>query len=134
MHKGGWSFTADSVQQLTNIVLKTTTTIGGPVIHKAMPTAAMWNIAIAIQWTATACAPLRHLSLVQANPLGAATGGLSKSHGERSQNLKFHNNPNTTKRDNNSWAFASPVYTRYPLMLQLGGPLPQLTPGHQVPG
>ena len=25
--------------------------------------------------------------------------------------------------------FASPVYTRYPLMLQLGGLLPQLAPG-----
>ena len=30
-------------------------------------------------------------------------------------------------------AFASPVNTRYPLMLYLGGLLPQLTPGHQVP-
>ena len=29
--------------------------------------------------------------------------------------------------------FASPVNTKYPLMLQLGGLLPQLTPGHQVP-
>ena len=28
--------------------------------------------------------------------------------------------------------FASPVNTRYPLMLQLGGPLPQLTPGHHL--
>ena len=30
-------------------------------------------------------------------------------------------------------AFAFPVYTTYPLMLQLGGLLPQLQPGHQVP-
>jgi len=28
---------------------------------------------------------------------------------------------------------ASPVYTRYPLMLHLGGLLPQLAPGHQIP-
>ena len=33
------------------------------------------------------------------------------------------------KQDKDSWVFASPVYTRYPLMLQLGGLLPQLTPG-----
>ena len=33
-------------------------------------------------------------------------------------------------RDMESWAFASPVYTRYLLMLQLGGLLPHLTPGH----
>ena len=36
--------------------------------------------------------PLRHLSLVQTNPVGAG--------------LKFHNDPNTTKRDKDSWAFA----------------------------
>ena len=44
-----------------------------------------------------------------------------------------HNDLNTTKRVKNSWAFTSPVGTRYSLMLQLGGLLPQLTPGHQVP-
>jgi len=83
-----------------------------------------------------ACVPIRHFSLVEANPPGAGlvtTGGLSKSHGERSRNLKFFNDSNTTKQDNDSWEFASPVYARYPLMLQLGGLLPQLTPGHQVP-
>jgi len=35
--------------------------------------------------------------------------------------------PHSAKRDKDSWAFASPVYTRYPMMLQLGGMLPQLT-------
>ena len=50
------------------------------------------------------------------------------SHGERSHNLKFHNDPNS-KRDKDSWEFASPVYTRYPLMLQLDGLLPWLTRG-----
>jgi len=39
----------------------------------------------------------------------------------------------TTKWDKDSRAFASPVYTMYPLMYQLGGLLPQLTSGHQVP-
>jgi len=41
--------------------------------------------------------------------------------------------PHTTKRDKDSWAFASTVCTRYPLILQLSRLLPQLTPGHQVP-
>ena len=45
---------------------------------KAKPTAAMQNTAITKHWDA--CAPLRRLSLVQANPPGA---GLSRSHGER---------------------------------------------------
>jgi len=36
-------------------------------------------------------------------------------------------------QDKDSWVFVSPVYTRYPLMSQLGGLLPQLTPGHYVP-
>ena len=49
-------------------------------------------------------------------------------HGERLQNLKFYNDPNS-KQDKDSWAFAPPVYTRYPLMLQLGGLLPWLTRG-----
>ena len=31
--------------------------------------------------------------------------------GERSQNLEFHNYPNATKQDKDSWAFASAVYT-----------------------
>ena len=48
------------------------------------------------------------------------------------ENLKFHNNPNTAKQDKDSWAFASPVNTRYPLMLQLGGLLSQVTPGHEI--
>ena len=32
----------------------------------------------------------------------------------------------------NTPANISPIYTRYPSMLQLGGLLPQLIPGHQV--
>ena len=59
--------------------------------------------------------------------------GLSRSHGGRSQKPKFHNDFNTAEQDKDSWAFASPVNTSYPLMLQLGGLLPQMTPGHQVP-
>ena len=59
-----------------------------------------------------------------------SAGELSMSHGERSRSLNFHNDPNTTKWDE---AFASPVYTRYLLMLQLGGLLLQLTLGYQVP-
>ena len=46
---------------------------------------------------------------------------------------KVPQQPHTAKQDKDSWVFASPVYTRYPLMSQLGGLLPQLTPGHQVP-
>ena len=38
---------------------------------------------------------------------------------------------NTAKQDKDSWTFASPVNTRYPLMLKLGGLLSQLTLGHQ---
>ena len=59
--------------------------------------------------------------------------GQFKFHGERLQNLMFHNDPSTTEQVKDSWTFASPVYTRYPLILQLGGLLPQLTPGYQVP-
>ena len=52
---------------------------------------------------------------------------------ERSQNQKFHNNPNIAKRDKDIWEFASPVNTRYPLLLQLDRLLPQLILDHQVP-
>ena len=83
-----------------------------------------------------ACAPLRHLSLVQANSPGA--GLVTRRRTVQVSQIevvepKVPQRPHTSKRDKDSWAFASPVYTRYPLMLQLGGLLPQLTPGHQVP-
>ena len=64
------------------------------------------------------CVPLRHLSLSWASQWLA--GGLSRSHGERLQNLKFQQ----------TRAFAFPIYIRYPMMLQLGGLLPKSTPGH----
>ena len=70
---------------------------------------------------------------LEANPPGQdykPAGGLSRSHGERLQNPKFHNDPNAAKQDKDNWAFAFPVNTRYPLMLQLGGLLSQLTPGN----
>ena len=76
-----------------------------------------------------ACAPLRRLSLVQANPSGAGIVTHRRSQEERPLNPRFHNGLNTAKRDKDSWVFASPVNSRYPLMLQLGGLLPQLTPG-----
>jgi len=83
-----------------------------------------------------ACAPLRHLSLVQANPPGAGLvthrRTVQVSWREVAEPM-FHNDPNTTKRVKDSWAFASSDYTWYPLMLQLGELLPQLTPDHQVP-
>ena len=79
------------------------------------------------------------------------------SHGDRPWNLQFHSDSNTTERDKDSWEFASPENTgQVPiapctgfcllcnpclldkiiinkLMLQHGGLLPQMTPGHQVP-
>ena len=83
-----------------------------------------------------ACAPLRHLSLVQANPpvAGLVTCGriVQVSQIEVAE-PKAPQQLHTAKRDKDNWAFASPVYTRYQLRLQLGGLLPQLTPGHQFP-
>ena len=64
---------------------------------------------------------------LEANPPRAGLVIRRRTHGGRSRNPKFHNNLNTTKRDKDSWAFASLVNTRYPLMLQLGGLLPQMT-------
>jgi len=52
---------------------------------------------------------------------------------DRNCRTKVPQRSHTAKPDKDSWAFASPVYTGYPLMSQLGGLLPQLTPGHQVP-
>ena len=79
------------------------------------------------------CAPLRHSSLVQANLPGA--GLVTRRRTVQVSQLevvepKVPQQPHTAKQDKDSWAFASPVYTRYPLMLQLGGLLRQLTPGH----
>ena len=54
----------------------------------------------------------KRLSLVQENPPGAGLRGLvtlKRTHGVRSQNLKFHNDPKITKQDKDSWEFASPV-------------------------
>ena len=74
------------------------------------------------------CVPLRHWSVVQANPPGAGLVTHRWFHRERSWNPKFHNDLNSTIWDKGSWAFATPVNTkvhiRYPLMLQLGGLLP----------
>ena len=56
-----------------------------------------------------------------------------KSHEKKSWNPEFHNDSQTIRRDEDSWAFASPVYTWYPSMLQLCGLYPQLVPGHRVP-
>ena len=57
-----------------------------------------------------------------------------RSHGERLQNAKFHNNSNTTKQDKDSWAFASPVNTTYHIDVTTGSapcrsPDPQYTAG-----
>ena len=57
-----------------------------------------------------------------------------RSHGERLQNPKFHNNSNTTKQDKDSWAFASPVNTTYHIDVTTGSapcrsPGPQYTAG-----
>jgi len=62
-------------------------------------------------------APLRHLSLVQANPLGAGLvtrrRTIQVSWREVAEPKVPHNDPNTTKRDKDSWPLASPVYTTY---------------------
>ena len=63
---------------------------------KAKPLGTIQNIANTIQRTSTGM-PMHHLG---------------RSHGERPRNLKFHNDPNTAKRDKDSWAFASPVNTK----------------------
>ena len=68
--------------------------------HKAKPTAAMRNIDE--HWDA--CAPLWHLSLVQANPPGA---GLV-IHRRNAQVLWREVDSNATKQVKDSWAFASP--------------------------
>ena len=73
---------------------------------------------IGVNWDA--CAPLRHLSLVQANPPGAGPVTHRRSYDEKSRNPKFYNNFSTSKYTKDS--FASSVNTRYPLMLQLPGP------------
>ena len=55
------------------------------------------------------CAPHRYLSLVQAILLGLVTH--RRSHGERSWNPKFHNDPNITKRDKDSLPSKHQVHT-----------------------
>jgi len=58
-----------------------------------------------------ACAPFRHLNLVQENPLGARLVTRRRTvqvSWRKVWNLKLHNDPNTTKQDKDSWAFASP--------------------------
>jgi len=47
---------------------------------------------------------------------------------------KFHNDSNAAKQDKDSCAFASLVYTKYLLVLQLGGLLLQLTVDTRRPG
>jgi len=92
------------------------------------------QLCIGVQWISTGLpvhhsdtwALCRQIKLVTCREL-------FKSHGKRSQNQKFLNDLNTTKRDKDSPVFASPANTRYPLMLRLGGPLHKLATGYQVP-
>ena len=80
-------------------------------------------------------APLRHSSLLKANPPGAGLvtrRRIVQVSWRKVMEAKFHNDLNTTKQDKQSWAFASPVSTRYSLMLQLVGYSPDDT-NHQVP-
>ena len=81
-------------------------------------------------WDANA--PLRHSSLVQANPPRA--GLVTRRRTIQVSQIevaepKVPQRPHTVKRDKDSWAFTPSILTGYPLMLQLGGLLPQLTPG-----
>jgi len=67
---------------------------------KAKPLAAMQNIAqycrpVNQHWDA--CAPLRHFNLVQAYPPGAGLVTHRRTVQRKIMDLKFHNNPNTTK-------------------------------------
>jgi len=53
-----------------------------------------------------------------------------RSYGERLQNLKFHNNPNTANQDKGIYF---PNYYQIPINVTAGWAVPKLTPGHQVP-
>ena len=75
------------------------------------------------------CTPLRHFSLVQANPPGG-THRRTVQVSWREWNLKFHNNPTPLSETRTVGHLLPPVNTRYPLMLRLGELLPQLTPAN----
>jgi len=90
--------------------------------------------AIAAQWTSTGMpGTTQALESCAANPPGA--GLVTRRRAVQVSRIKITEPkvpqwPHTTKQDKDSRAFASPVYTWYPLMSKLGGLLPQLTPGH----
>ena len=80
-----------------------------------------------------ACALLRHLSLVQANSPGAGLvsnpqGGCPETERSRTQSSTTASTPLSEAR---TVEYLLPqINTRYPLMLQLGELLSQLTTGH----
>ena len=56
-------------------------------------------------------APLRHLSLVQANPPGGRDSNPQESHGARLRNLKFHNDLNIMRQGQLGICFPSKHHT-----------------------
>jgi len=101
---------------------------------KAKPTAAVTQLLSPSEPALGCLAPLRHLSLVHAENF-PGTGLVTCMRAVQVSRIeivepKVPQLPHTVKGDKGSRVFAFPVFTRYPLMLLLGGLLPQSTPGH----
>ena len=95
--------------------------------HSKKPTAAVQNTDIVVQQISTGMCVCTTQAL---EPCEGKSSWGRASYSQKKSHKEVVTQSSTTPTLPHSWAFASPVNTRYPLMLQLGS---QMTPGYQVP-